>query len=842
NIEGATGGEVDDEAADLGIRLLTERRRKKASKSESMEAVRRAILWYVQRVRPTTIGLLKHLLPIKAPLLDLAIEELEEEGNLLLIDLPGGERALLPPGTTLETLGDVISQEDLNKYRFQRSGGELSSWEEYIDRFWGFRSPYEVLSRVKGLSLKTVIDSIINEEVLPLSWGGTTVFTHRRKLQHFLALKEKVDLGVYQRRALRILSTRNISNHWELGKNMKIPAKSAETLLNGLQELGLAIKPDAFFRELTGLKGHIKPTLGYLTPSERAALEGVERDNIGAEALLQILTSLGPLTINEISNYTGLNTGRTRELLDILLREGKVDVGMVKGAGVVPIFGVKGWKEEFRKVRDRPGVPVRAYTSEDPLLRAYLSTRPRGRDQITVYVVKGGDVVALLQIVEESDRVHIKNFEIYDLKNVREIVGSLQPLLEYLEESGQFMITLKKVLGLEGDEISPQIKRLLKEQGFSLTGRIWVRGISAESIDSDSTLYEISSILKRQKLLKEYHIKHPVELLLLWGNIRDDWEVLSRMGGVYYAEVPQREAIKKLDEAGRRLILAAKIIDEAPDDAVKLIFTSHNIEKYTGRMKVFYTMKELARQYGLLRGYFFPGTLAWGSLQHALLYRSAISMEIQNEEEGILNLFKSGRSLTLTEIKSRSPLSHERVKEAVESLLKGGVLYKDSYGRYITLPDVEIPSKGASITLLLNEIATLIPFRASKLKSYLGYPIRGYEIREALRMGTHHGPLKPYVDGSGVLWGEDEIEEFRMGEDEIVILSPRDRLFNYFREEVRSLFGDDYLYPVFRGGEIVGAVKMKKRGRELSDMKIIGGRRVSMREVLAYLKEYRFRM
>ncbi|MCD6111070.1 MAG: DEAD/DEAH box helicase [Thermoplasmata archaeon] len=833
------GAEVKpDMAKEMGFVLATPGKRGRVEITEVREALRRAILWYSSRLSLLKDSVLGTLLPIDIKELSDAVSELEESGELYIMELPGGERAYVLPPERGRAFRGAISLKELNMYRFCRAERGIETLNDYVERFWGFHSPYEVFCRLPGMTPPRLVELLKAEEFLPIVWGSLTVYTHRGKLGKVIALRGPPSLGPLHRRALRILQMRRISNHWELGRHLKLLSKRAEDILTFLQEAGLVTRPDAFYRELTAKRGQLKPTLLFTNTGGRV-LEEDDQEDVAREALLEILGNLGPLGEKEISSLLGMDSGRVRVLLHSLIRENKVEVAMVEGGGVFPVYGPPGWREEFE--RFKPQQECRAYVGTDPLLRTYHTSHPRGYGEFSISVVKGGEVVGHLNVDVMADGIHIKSLDIYDLSLTEEVVEALQTPLKYLEMNFHFIVTLQKALGLEGDEIYPPLKRNLKSIGFKLYGKTWARGPVAGEISEELLRLEVPSILRRQRLLKPYHVRSPLELLLIWGNIRDDWEVLSRLGSVYFEAAHPPSAIAALETAGNRLIQAARLMVDKPQEALSIITSPSPEVKYTGRPRVFYTLKELAREHGLLKGYFFPGYQAWGTIHHALLYRSVFGEEPDEEGLAILGLFRKGKTLSLQEVKARSTLPSQRVKDVLEELMREGHLYRDSYGHFLRLPEESIPRKGAIRALLLNELLHITPFRMERLKGYLGPSVNSYAIRDSLKLYSQLGVLRPYVGERGILWvGEND--ETPPSNGQIVIISPRDRLFGYFRSDVKALFGDDYLYPVFRDEELVAAVKMKKKGSEITDVKVLGSGRVSLGEVMARMRDYMFRV
>ncbi|MBS3817671.1 MAG: hypothetical protein KGY76_08935, partial [Candidatus Thermoplasmatota archaeon] len=234
--------------------------------------------------------------------------------------------------------------------------------------------------------------------------------------------------------------------------------------------------------------------------------------------------------------------------------------------------------------------------------------------------------------------------------------------------------------------------------------------------------------------------------------------------------------------------------------------------------------RELRKEDRIIEGRFIKGKVRYALKDDLPKFVGAYRTEELNEkEEEILNIIERGRADTLREIKNYSDLKNEDIKEIVKKLDRNLNIRREFTGKEgwsstnkYTKVDVEpLPEEEAKEEIIKGYLKGNGPASFSSIRYFTGF--KSNEIEDIISELLHQREIKKlkvgnsqremYVEAEEV----KEIQETKGDEyEKLRILSKRDPYSRPLWADIYRRYGDDWVFPLIKEGEVVGGIEKWK--------------------------------
>ncbi|MEF8835200.1 MAG: ATP-dependent helicase [Candidatus Thermoplasmatota archaeon] len=231
--------------------------------------------------------------------------------------------------------------------------------------------------------------------------------------------------------------------------------------------------------------------------------------------------------------------------------------------------------------------------------------------------------------------------------------------------------------------------------------------------------------------------------------------------------------------------------------------------------------KDMRRNGEIIEGRFVRGRVRYALKDDIPAFVGAYRTEdLTEEEENILDLIRRGKANTVREIKKKSDLDNERVKEIIKKLDRNLYLIREYTGRdgwsstnkYRTLQVEPMEKEDARKKIIERYLRGNGPASFSSIRYYTGFQTD--EIESIVSELLHKKKIKKLIVGSSqeemyISQGEaEDIHKAKGGEfDKLRILSKKDPYARPLWADIYRRYGDDWIFPLVKRGDVVGGVE-----------------------------------
>jgi len=368
-----------------------------------------------------------------------------------------------------------------------------------------------------------------------------------------------------------------------------------------------------------------------------------------------------------------------------------------------------------------------------------------------------------------SGCLEVRSLDLDDPSLLPQALGALDDLMSYYRLVGYDIVRVKEVLGKSTDQLPPETAQALLDAGYQHIGQMYAKG----------------RMLPR---------------------VMGKPEVLS------YVLQKQRVSGRKYDN----MLTAVKRTGGLRSDGEAFL-----------RCKVKVPLKKLAEQGMLFRVMAVPEFSTYTTLDFASLYQAAKGIDLDKDARALLDIVEDHRTISRRRLFDLSPVGERRTYDALRRLHLGACICLDGSNRYKAVPASKLTAPQARkevVRLLFRNFGLM---SAENLSRFLKSEMRMREIRTILAELEDEGLLV-----KGFLVEGDETVHWMLRKDadrpvkpavEEFVLTPMDNLSYFLYPQIRERFGQ-WTYVVFRGPEMIGSFRARKKGKDLYLIGEVGDR------------------
>ncbi len=226
----------------------------------------------------------------------------------------------------------------------------------------------------------------------------------------------------------------------------------------------------------------------------------------------------------------------------------------------------------------------------------------------------------------------------------------------------------------------------------------------------------------------------------------------------------------------------------------------------------------------IVEGRFVRGRVRYALQKTLPIFVGAYRIEdLEEEEKNLLDLIKEGEAKTIRELKIKSDLRNERIKEIVKKLDRNLYIRREYTGRdgwssrnRYKMVDVDpLPKEEARKKIIIGYLKGSGPAAFSNIRYYTGFQTE--HIKNIIAELVHEGDITKLKVGNSeremYILSEEvgELQKVKGGEyDELHILSKKDPYTRPLWAEVYRRYGEDWVFPLIKRGNVVGGIEKWK--------------------------------
>lgn len=715
-------------------------------KDRDMESVEKAILEYLKYETPRSLEEISYNLDIPEDVTLKALNNLVEQNKVVSGRLVVGEGEQYMLKDDYHELrfpgGEHVSEDEVSEYKAQKQFGEIDTISQYFDLFMEAGTNYDIYHRVSNFSLERWREMRENEEIVEGRFiRGRVRYALKEDVPAFVGAYRTETLDEEEKAILDIIGERKAKTLRGIKKQSGLKNERVKEIVEKLDK-NLYIR-----REYTGREGW----------SSKNKYKKIDADPLPAdEARKSIIKGYlkgnGPASFSNIKYYTGFEGQRIESIISELVH--KKEVRKLKvGSSQREMYVMDEEVEKIQQACSDEYDKLRILSKKDPYSRPlWADIYRRYGDDWVFPLVKKGKVIGGIEKWKMSGCVEIRHLDMDDESLLEEAIGAIDDMMDFHRAEGYDIVRIKNFQNTPVKELSEESLSLFLDNGYKKIQGMLVKGNVVERVFDESKIW--SYVFTKQRLDGNY-FKSPSEALQYMKGARSDLEMRSRV-----------EEFFSLDWLHKRG------------------------EVLTGKMIPPYHMYALPK--------------------HISIYRAAKDLELTSAMESVLSLVKDKEPAPKKTIYHLSPYSTKRTKEILEELYEGLVIVRDHNDRYVTTSEAELNRWEAKKEVVRWTFKNFGIFSAEKLSSYLGSEYSMSEIRNILKELVEDGFLS-----KGFLMEDDDLVYWVVSEDLDVlpdvsfekegVITKKDRLNLYYRDEIKEKFDLGTSHVVFEGPEFRAA-------------------------------------
>ncbi len=722
-----------------------------------MEKVESYILDFLEYDAPREMEEIAFALAMPEDRVMIALNNLVEAGRLVsgkLVIGEGTQYMLYEDYHDLKFPGkEHVSEEKILSYRAEKMFHQFGSIKEYFQFFVEASSPYEVHMRVEDFDMGSWESMREGEDIKEGRFlRGRVRYVLKDDVPMLVGAYRTEELNQDEEEVLEFIKEGKANSLRELKRLSDLSTSRVKEVVKKLDSNLYVI------REFTGEEGwSTKNVYQYVDvkplPCNEARKKLVKR----------LLRSHGPTGISDLRYMTGFFRREVESVLSQMVRDGeaiRVRVGPSKRELYI-------YPDELNSLREAdPGELQRLrILSKNDHYAGPLWAEIYGRygDDWIYPVIKGGKVIGGLEIWEMSGCVEFRHIDLEDESLLGELLKEIDNMMRYYNIRGFDVLRVRYFNNIDVGELEQELLDIFIDNGYRMIQGMLVKGNVISDVFEEEDL--LSYLMYRQHLAGN-PMDGAHEAIRELKGARSDEEITERISG--------RSNIKWMHRRGE--VMQAKVI---------------------------------------------PPYVTYCTLKDISVYGAAKSMAIDHVMEEVLEIIEREGPVSKRHVFVRSPYSKVRTKKSLDAMYQGSVVAKDHDGNYVKVPDTDMGRTMALDKVILWCMQSFGYFTAERLSSYIGSDVGMGEIRDSLSDLVEDGYLvKGFIEegNESMHWmlsdGVDKVGKITLGNK--FVISPKDRLNIYLRNEIKERFGLSSCFVVFHGTQMVAAFKGKTSSGILS--------------------------
>ncbi len=646
--------------------------------------------------------------------------------------------------------GESVSEKRISEYKTEKQFSKVESIEEHFRNSTVASDPLDVYYRVEDFTLKRWKELREDGAIVE----GRFV---RGKVKYALEDDVPLFVGAYRQEKLED-EEKEILDLIRSGKARTLRKIKDESDLkkDEVKEIVKHLDRQLYIgREYTGSDSwSSKNKYTYLD------VDPVPEKEAKEELIRRFLKANGPLSFSDLKYQTGFTAREVEDYLAALVHQGEVTKLKI-GSSRRELYILSEEMDDLHDASGKELKKLRVLSKRDPYAKEmWAEIYSRYGDDWIYPIIKEGKVVGGIEKWKTSGCIEIRHLDLDDETLLEEVLDSIDEMMDYHRLEGYDMVRVKHLNNTSVEDLSEERLSRFYQKGYKKIQGALVKGKITEKVFTEEEI--ISYVFHRQGFASEKaKYGKPEEALKGMKGLRSDFELRPRVEQFYSLEW----------------------------------FYKRN-EVYKGKMIPEYTMYSLP--------------------EHTSVYKAAKDVQMDSCMETVLDIVKDKEPVPKRTIYHQSPYSRRRTKEAIDELYEGLIVLRDDEKRYITTPSTDLEPREAKKKVVRWAFENFGFFSAEKLSSYLGSDFRMVEVRSILSELVEEDHLtKGYlIEGDeDVYWmlkeGVDEIEDVDF--DRTVVVSVKDRLNLYFREDMKDEFDLGTCNVIFKGPKMVAAFNARIR-------------------------------
>ncbi len=712
-----------------------------------LQSVEEIISSYLEYEAPRSLEEIAYALDLSEDIALKALNNLVEQNEVVSGRLVMGEGEQYMQKEDYHDLrfpgGEFVSDDKTQQYKAKKQFDEVGSIEEYFDLFMEAGTSYDIFHRVSDFSI---------EDWKEMRREGRIVEGRFVKGKVRYAFKEDIPVfvGAYRTEELEEEEEEILEIIRRGNDTIRQIKKKSDLKNDRVKEIVKKLDRNLYvMREYTGQDGW-SSTNKY----KELDVEPMDSEKARKKIIERYLKGNGPASFSNIRYYTGFDSNEIESIISELLHKKKIKKLKV-GSSQQEMYVKSGEVEDLQKAEGGEFDKFRILSKKDPYARPLWADiyRRYGDDWVFPFV-KRGEVVGGLEKWKMSGCIEIRHLDLDDEAMLPEALEAVDEMMEYHRLEGYDIIRIRNFQNQAVTELSEENLSIFRENGYEMIQDMLVKGNVVEDVFDEKKIR--SYIFKKQKLGNEKY-ENPSEAMEEMKGVRSDFELKSRV-------------------------------------------------------EDFYSLDWMYSREKVMGGKMIPPYKMYAYPEDVSVYRAAKDIEISSRMETILEIIEDKEPVPKRTVYHRSPYSRTKTKEMLDELYEGLVVTRDEDNRYITTPDNGMGSKEAKKKVMRWAFQSFGVFTAEKLSSYLGLDYRMREIRNLLSELVEEGFLSKGFLVSGddsVYWILSESLDSLSGIefDGEGVITTKDRLSLYFRNEMKDKFELGTSNVVFDGPELRAAFK-----------------------------------
>jgi len=716
---------------------------KRDTKLESVESI---ILDHLKYEAPRSLEEIAYSLDLSEDIALKALNNLVEQNEVVSGRLVMGEGEQYMLHEDYHELrfpgGDYVSDDKTKRYKAKKQFDEVGSIEEYFDLFMEAGTPYDIFYRVSDFSLENWKKMRREGKIVEGRFvKGRVRYALKDDIPAFVGAYRTEDLSEEEKNLLDLIRSGKANTVREIKKKSDLENERAKEIIKKLDRNLYVV------REYTGRDG-------WSSTNQYRALEvePMEKEEARKKIIQRYLKGNGPASFSNIKYYTGFQTEIIESIVSELLHKKKIKK-LIVGSSQQEMYVSQEEAKDIHKAKGGEFDKLRILSKKDPYARPlWADIYRRYGDDWVFPLVKRGEVVGGIEKWEMSGCIEIRHLDLDDEAMLPETLDSLDEMMDYHRLSGYDIIRIRNFQDKPVKELEDDTLSIFRENGYVMIQDMLVKGNVVEDVFKEDTLR--SYVFKKQKLGKGRYTDPKMAIKAMKG-ARSDFELRSRT-------------------------------DE------------------------FYSLDWLYRRGKVLVGNMIPPYKMYALPEHVGIYRAAKDVQFSPAMEELYDMIERKEPLPKRTVYHQSPYSKSKTKEALDELYETMKVTKDVDGRYLTTPEADMNAEEAKKLVVKWLFENFGVFTAEKLSSYLGMDYNMRTIRTILSDLVDEGFLsKGFLEAGNdtVYWilteGLYQLPDLDFeGEG---IITTKDRLNLYFRDEIKQKFDLGSSNVVFKGSKIVAA-------------------------------------
>jgi len=715
-------------------------------KDTKLECVEKIILDYLEYEAPRSLEEIAYALDISEDIALKALNNLVEQNEVVSGRLVMGEGEQYMLHEDYHELrfpgGDYISDDKTKRYKAKKQFDEVGSIEEYFEMFMEAGTSFDIFHRVSDFSLDDWKEMRSDGKIVEGRFvRGRVRYALKDDIPAFVGAYRTEELTEEEEKVLGLIRSGRANTIREIKKKSDLENERVKEIIKKLDRNLYVV------REFTGQDGW------YSTNKYRTLkVEPMEKEEARKKIIERYLRGNGPASFSGIRYYTGFRTDEIESIVSELLHKNKIKK-LIVGSSQQEMYICREEAEDIHKAKGGEFDKLRILSKKDPYARPLWADIYRRYGDDWVYpLVKRGDVVGGVEKWEMSGCIEIRHLDLDDETMLPEALNSLDEMMKYHRLDGYDIIRIRNFQDKPVKELAEDTLSIFRENGYVMIQEMLVKGNVAESFFTKDTIR--SYVFKRQ-----------------------------RLGGNRY----------------RDLKTAMKAMKGARSDY-----------ELRSRTDEFYSLDWLYRRGKVFVGNMIPPYKMYALPEHVGVYRAAKNVQKSPAMEAVYDMIDRKEPVPKRTIYHQSPYSRGNTKKALDELYETMMVTKDVDGRYITTPKTDMSAEEAKKLVVRWTFENFGVFTAEKLSSYLGMDYSMRTIRNILSELVEEGFLsKGFLEegNDSVYWilteGLDLLPD--LGFEGKGVITTKDRLNLYFREEIKEKFDLGASNVVFDGSRFVAA-------------------------------------